>query len=335
MSMQTVDEMGEELSVKAVCESLGVSRATYYRWRRRNQHPAPPSAPRRSPRRLSSDEEQQVVEVLNSGRFADHAVPEVHATLLDEGEYVCSVRTMYRILKRRKEVRDRRAQRVHPPYMKPELLARRPNELWSWDITRIKGPKPWIFYHLYVMLDVFSRYVVGWMLSETESGEEAGALLRHCIERQAIGCNDVTLHSDRGRAMRSKRFIDLQIELGVARSYSRPHVSNDNPYSEAQFKTLKYHWTFPDRFGSLEDANQYLREFFRWYNDEHRHSGLAMMTPADVHIGGAADRWQKRKQTLLAAYERHPERFVRGKPSPRQVPEEVWINKPKELAVAG
>ena len=333
--MQTVDEAGDKLSIKAACAALGVSRATYYRRRKRQEPPPPPAAARPAPRRLSPDEERQVVEVLHSHRFADHAVPEVHATLLDEGQYVCSVRTMYRVLKRRQEVRERRAQRVHPPYTKPELLATRPNELWSWDITRIKGPKSWIFYHLYVVLDVFSRYVVGWMVSETESGEEAEVLVAHCCEQQAIGRDEVTLHSDRGKAMRSKRFIDLLIELGVARSYSRPHVSNDNPYSEAQFKTLKYHWTFPERFGSLEDARQYLREFFRWYNDEHRHSGLAMMTPADVHAGRADDRWRQRKQTLLAAYERHPERFVRGEPSPRQVPEEVWINKPKELAAAG
>jgi putative transposase len=333
--MQTVEETGDKLSIKAVCAVLGVSRATYYRRRKRKDQPPPPPAPRTSPRRLSTDEEEQVVEVLNSDRFADHAVPEVHATLLDEGEYVCSVRTMYRVLKRREEVRERRDQRVHPAYTKPELLATRPNELWSWDITRIKGPKSWIFYHLYVVLDVFSRYVVGWMVSETESGEEAEALVGHCCEQQAIGHDEVTLHSDRGKAMRSKRFIDLLIELGVARSYSRPHVSNDNPYSEAQFKTLKYHWTFPERFGSPEDARQYLREFFGWYNDEHRHSGLAMMTPADVHAGRADERWQQRKQTLLAAYERHPERFVRGEPSPRQVPEEVWINKPKELEAAG
>lgn len=333
--MQTVDETGKKLPVKAACEALGVSRATYYRWRKRKAEPPPPPAPRTSHRRLSEDEEQDVISELNSERFCDSAVPEVQATLLDEGKYVCSVRTMYRVLKRREEVRERRDQRVHPSYTKPELLATRPNELWSWDITRIKGPKSWIFFHLYVVLDVFSRYVVGWMVSETESGEEAEALVGHCCEQQAIGRDEVTLHSDRGKAMRSKRFIDLLIDLGVARSYSRPHVSNDNPYSEAPFKTLKYHWTFPKRFGSLEDARQYLREFFRWYNDEHRHSGLAMMTPADVHAGRAHERWSKRKQTLLAAYKRHPERFVRGEPSPRHLPEEVWINKPKEIKAVG
>lgn len=330
--MQTVDQVGETLSVKAACQALGVSRATYYRWKKRPAQPPPP--PRPSPRRLSEDEEQEVVEVLNRDRFAHRAVPEVHATLLDEGVYLCSVRTMYRVLKRRAVARNPRAPCAHPPYTKPELLAKRPNELWSWDITRLKGPMAWIFYHLYVVLDVFSRYVVGWLVSETESGEEARALLAHCGAQQGIGRGEVTLHSDRGKAMRSQRFIDLLAELGVARSYSRPHVSNDNPYSEAQFKTLKYHGTFPDRFGSLEDARQYLRAFFHWYNEEHRHAGVAMMTPADVHAGRAADRWQQRKQTLQVAYERHPERFVRGEPSPRQVPAEVWINKPKELEKA-
>lgn len=329
--MQIVEQMAPKFTVKATCGALGVSRATYYRHLARKKHPPASPPPRISHRRLSVQEEDEIIEQLNRERFVNHAVPEAHAMLLDEGIYLCSVRTMYRVLKRRQQPRSQRQERVHPPYMKPELLATRPNELWSWDITRIKGPKPWIFYHLYVVLDVFSRYVVGWMLSETESGEEAKILLSHCCEQQIVKRNSITLHSDRGKAMRSKRLVDLLVDLGVARSYSRPHVSNDNPYSESQFKTLKYHRTFPQRFGSPEDTRQYMRVFFSWYNDQHRHSGLAMMTPADVHSGQASLRWIARKQTLLAAFERHPERFVRGKPSPQKVPDKIWINKPINL----
>jgi len=269
-----------------------------------------------------------ILEILNSDRFMDQAVPTVYSTLLDEEEYMCSSRTMYRILERQKQVRQRRHDREHPVYQKPELLATGPNQVWSWDITKIKGPQPWIFYNLYVVIDVFSRYVVAWAISEYESGEQARALIDAACTRQGIGPNHLTVHSDRGKAMRSRTLADLLGELGVERSFSRPHVSNDNPYSESQFKTLKYHPSYPERFGSIEDVGSHMRAFFKWYNTEHRHSGIAMMTPEVVHTGRSEQVWNSRKKTLQRAYQKHPERFVKGNPEPRKVPEEVWINQP-------
>jgi putative transposase len=326
--MQLALTHAPEQDVRATCAALGVAPATFYR-RQRAGAPTRPTA-RQSPRKLHPAEEAVILATLNSARFQDQAVPEVHATLLDEGRYLCSPRTMYRVLARHQQVQERR--RVHQAqhYQKPELLATGPNQLWSGDITKLKGPKPWIFYDLYVVLDVFSRYVVGWTLSETESGEQARALLERCHAQQGILAGTLTVHSDRGRAMRSKCLADLLGELQVLRSFSRPHVSNDNPYSEAQFKTLKYQPTFPERFGSLEDARSYLRRFFQWYNTEHRHTGLAMMTPLAVHTGQAHAIWERRQQTLQQAFQHHPERFVKGVPVPRKVPDAVWINPPQQ-----
>jgi len=328
--MKIAEENTEVFGVRETCRVLGISRASYYRWKRR---PAQPVASKRyPPRKLTIKEEDRVLEVLNSERFMDRAVPEVHATLLDEQTYLCSPRTMYRVLERHQQVKERRHDRRHPVYEKPELLATGPNQVWSWDITKIKGPKPWIFYHLYVVLDVFSRYVIGWTISDHESGEQARSLFDACCRQQAIGEGQLKVHSDRGKAMRSKRLADLLADLHVGRSFNRPHVSNDNPYSESQFKTLKYHPSFPERFGSIEDARSYLRAFFKWYNTQHRHSGLAMMTPETVHKGRDQEIWSKRKQTMIQAYQKHPERFVKGEPEPRKVPEEVWINQPEESA---
>ena len=320
--------------VRPTCTALGLSRATFYRRRLRAGSPPSPSE-RKPPRKLSAEEEQRVVNTLNSDRFGDQAVPEVYNTLLDEGTYLCSPRTMYRILKRHEQVRERRAQRRHPVYHKPELLATRPNQLWSWDITKVKGPAPWIFYHLYVMIDVYSRYVVGWVLNEYETGEQAQALIQTCYERQGVGPDQLTVHSDRGKSMRAKGVLDLLTDLKVHRSYSRPHVSDDNPYSEAQFKTLKYHATYPERFGSPEDARSYFSGLLDWYNTQHRHSGIAFMTPEDVHLGRAEAKKQCRDQTLTLAHATHPERFVTGRPKARPVPQEVWINKPANLSSAG
>ena len=325
--MDIAREAAEEYGVAEACRALGLSRATYYR--QLSQPDSEGGSERWPPRRLGAEEEQQVLEILNSERFRDQAVPEAYTVLLDEGRYMCSQRTMYRILGRQGQVRERRHEREHPAYQKPELLATGPNQVWSWDITKIKGPKAWIFYNLYVVIDVFSRYVVAWTISEHESGEQARALIEAACERQGIGREHLTVHSDRGKAMRSKLLADLLGELGVRRSFTRPHVSNDNPYSESQFKTLKYHPSFPERFGSIEDARSYLRAFFQWYNTQHRHSGIAMMTPEAVHTGRCEQVWKQRKETLAAAYQRHPERFVKGEPAPRQVPDQVWINQPK------
>jgi len=235
---------------------------------------------------------------------------------------------MYRILEKYRAVRERRNQRRHPQYQKPELLATGPNQVWSWDITKLKGPRKWSHYHLYVIMDIYSRYVVGWMVAERESAMLAERLIRETCERQGIVKDQLTIHADRGVSMRSKTVAQLMADLGVTKSHSRPHVCDDNPYSESQFKTLKYHPSFPGQFGSLEDARLFLRHFFDWYNDEHRHSGIAMMTPKDVHIGKADEIIRKRQETMNRAYSLHPERFVSGHPKLKPLSGEVWINKP-------
>lgn len=326
--MQIAEQEAPCLGVSETCQSLGLSRATYYR-RRKKGSQAELQVKRRSPRKLKVEEEKRVLSSLTSERFMDRSVPEVHATLLDEGAYLCSVRTMYRILEKYRAVRERRNQRRHPQYRKPELLATGPNQVWSWDITKLKGPRKWLHYHLYVIMDIYSRYVVGWMVAERESAMLAERLIRETCERQGIVKDQLTIHADRGVSMRSKTVAQLMADLGVTRSHSRPHVCDDNPYSESQFKTLKYHPSFPGQFGSLEDARLFLRHFFDWYNDEHRHSGVAMMTPKDVHIGKADEIIRKRQETMNRAYSLHPERFVSGHPKLKLLSREVWINKPK------
>ena len=329
--MQLVTAHAPELGVAAGCRALGVSPATYYR----SRQPAPTAAATRSVRRkLAPDERQVVQEVLHSPRFVDLAPAEIHATLLDEGTYLCSVRTMYRILDENREVRERRNQLRHPSYAAPELLATRPNELWSWDITKLLGPRKWTYYYLYVILDVFSRYVVGWTVAYRELASIAERLIGETCERQGIEQGQLTIHADRGSSMTSKPVAFLMADLGVTKTHSRPHVSNDNPYSEAQFKTLKYRPGFPKRFDGYELARCYCRDFFPWYNTEHRHSGLGMLTPHDVHYGLAERRLEERAAVLAQAFIEHPERFPRGLPRPNQLPQEVWINKPKTV-IAG
>jgi putative transposase len=282
-----VTEVAARLAIAPTCAALGVSRATYYR-RRRSQNTAPYR--RRSPRALTETERTTALAVLHEPRFVDLAPAEIYATLLDEGRYLCSERTMYRILAADHEVRERRNQLRHPRYAAPELLARAPNELWSWDITKLLGPTKWTYFYLYVMLDVFSRYVVGWMVAHRESAGLAKRFIHETCTRQDIGRGQLTIHADRGSAMTSKPVALLLADLGVTKTHARPHVSNDNPFSEAQFKTLKYRPAFPERFGSIQDARAYCHDFFRWYNTEHRHSGLGLLTPADVHHGRADQR---------------------------------------------
>ena len=273
-----------------------------------------------------------MLDVLHEPRFMDLAPAEVYATLLDEGIYLCAERTMYRILAAQGEVRERRVQRRHPVYQAPELLATAPNQLWSWDITKLKGPAKWSYFHLYVLLDVFSRFVVGWMVAHRESATLAERLIATSCARQGIRREQLTLHADRGSSMTSKTVALLLADLGVTKTHSRPHVSNDNPYSEAQFKTLKYRPGFPERFGSLQDARAYAAVFFAWYNHHHRHSGIGLLTPADVHFGLAEERREQRTAVLRAAYEATPERFVRQLPRPPALPAAAWINPPKLLA---
>jgi putative transposase len=325
--METAFAVAPEIGLGPACRALGVSRATAYR--HRSPRPAPERRPRsRPPRSLSDGERAEVLDHLHSERFVDAAPAAVYATLLDEGRYLASERTMYRILAANDEVRERRAQLRHPAYAAPELLATGPNELWSWDITKLKGPAKWTWFYLYVLLDVFSRYVPGWLVASRESAALAGRIIADSVAKQGIRHDRLTIHADRGSSMASKPVALLLADLGIAKSHSRPHVSNDNPYSEAQFKTLKYRPTFPARFGSLEDARAFCREFFSWYNEEHRHSGIGLLTPAVVHAGRAPEIQAARAITLDAAYAAHPERFVRRPPRPPELPTAVWINKP-------
>jgi putative transposase len=327
---QAIVELAPVVGTTAACAAVGRGRATHYRWHRKSPpRPRPaPKPPRPQPRALSEEERQGVLEVLRSERFVDMAPPEVYATLLDEGIYLASVPTMYRILRSVGEVRERRRQAVHPAYLKPELLAERPNQVWSWDITKLLGPEKWTYYYLYVVLDIFSRYVVGWMLATEESAGLAERLLADSIRKQGVERDQLVIHADRGPSMSSKPVALLLSDLGVTKSHSRPHCSNDNPYSEAQFKTLKYRPEFPDRFGSPQDARAFCRRFFGWYNDDHRHSGIGYHTPTDVHYGRAGQVRDARAVVLTAAHAAHPERFVRRPPQPPQLPRPAWINRP-------
>lgn len=268
-------------------------------------------------------------DVLTSERFVDRSPAQVWATMLDEGRYLCSERTMYRVLQERGEVRERRDQLRHPAYRKPELLAEQPNELWSWDITKLLGPSKWTYYYLYVILDVFSRYVVGWTVQYRESARVAEQLIAQALTQHRIAPGRLTIHADRGSAMTSKPVAFLLADLGVTKTHSRPYTSTDNPYSEAQFKTLKYRPGFPDRFGSIEHSRTFCRPFFDWYNHDHRHTGIGLMTPAAVHFGHAAAIHNNRARVLAAAHAAHPERFVLGAPRPPALPTAVWINQPK------
>ena len=337
--MSAVTAARDTLGVREACAALGLPRATWYRSQRPVLLETPGSdeqtrPSKHSPRALQASERDIVLAQLNSERFADWAVPQVHATLLDEGRYFCSQRTMYRVLEGAGQVRERRDQLRHPVYARPELLAWAPNQLWSWDITKLKGPAKWNHYHLYVILDVYSRYVVGWMVAHRESATLARQLIEETLLKQGIEAGQLTIHADRGSSMRSKELALLLADLGVTKTHSRPHVSNDNPYSEAHFKTLKYRPQFPERFGSIEDARAFCQRFFDWYNREHRHSGIAMMRPIDVHLGRSDDVIQKREATLEDARRRHPERFVRGSPAPQRRPRPAWINPPAATASA-
>lgn len=323
-----VEELSPVIGTKPACDVLGVARATLYR-RRRPRSAKTKRERRPSARALSEHECNEVLEVLHSPRFCDTAPAEVVATLLDEGTYLASERTMYRLLDAHGEARERRNQLVHPAYLRPELLAEAPNELWSWDITKLKGPVKWTYYYLYVILDVFSRYVVGWMIAERELAVLATRLVKETIAKQNADTNKLTVHADRGSSMTSKPLALLLADLGATKSHSRPYTSTDNCYSEAQFKTLKYRPGFPDRFGSIQDARSFCVGFFGWYNCEHRHSGIGMMTPEAMHYGRAEHLRVKRSEVLRNAYDRHPERFPRGLPQPWKLPIAAWINPPE------
>lgn len=328
--MGTVVEIAPRLGVTATCSAFDVPRSTYYRKRwpvmgPRQRRPSPA-------RRLPNEARKEVLDVLNEPQFVDLAPAEIHSTLLEQGRYLCSTRTMHRILAENAQNRERRNQLRHPKYSRPELLTEAPNELWSWDITKLRGPAKWKYYYLYVILDVFSRYVVGWMVARRESAQLAKKLITDTCSRQGIEQGKLTLHADRGSSMTSKAVGLLLADLGVTKTHSRPHVSNDNPYSEAQFKTMKYRPQFPDRFGAIEDARAFCVSFFDWYDNDHHHAGLSWFTPADVHFGRVEQKVAERQAAMDVAFARHPERFPNGRPAVRRPARQVWINKPLEAS---
>ena len=327
--MATVTFLGESVGKKAACNALAVPRATFYRHHTSqgvdgdDQRPAPPLA-------LSVAEKQTVLDIAHEKRFWDSSPYQIYATLLDEGQYLCSISTYYRILAQHNEIKERRKQVCRPHYQKPELLATKPNQVWSWDITKLKGPAKWTYFHLYVILDIFSRYVVGWMVAHRESAALAKRLIQETCEKQLIPQGQLTIHADRGSSMKSKVVAHLLADLGITKTHNRPHVSNDNPYSESQFKTLKYCPGFPERFGSIQDARKFCRSFFTWYNTVHKHSGIGLMTPEQVHYGQAQKILDRRAKVLKSAFKNHPKRFKGKTPKPFSLPEAAWINKPDD-----
>lgn len=317
--------------MRTACAALGLPVSTFYRRTRKNL--APPQVHRKRPshRALSLAEREQVLSILNSDRFGDKPPAQIYAALLDEGVYLCSVSTMYRILVENDQVQERRNILRHPEYVKPELLATGPNQVWSWDITKLKGPRKWKFYHLYVIIDIYSRYVVGWMIADRETGLLARDLIEETCKRQDIEeDHQLYIHADRGASMKSKSVALLMADLGITKSHSRPHVSNDNPFSESHFKTLKYQPLFPRRFGSIEDARRFCRDFFDRYNEEHYHSGIGDLTPSMVHYGAGEECNRRRHKVLTDIFEKFPERFVKGHPKVAELPSAVWINRPQE-----
>jgi putative transposase len=327
--MSLIQEHRPQLGAAPLCQALKVPRASFYRQQSRKTATALAVTRKPPEHALSDGERQTVLATLHEPRFVDLAPPQVYAQLLEEGRYLCSIRTMYRLLAANDEVRERRAVASRPVYTKPELLATPPNEVWSWDITKLKGPAKWTYYYLYVILDIFSRYVVGWMIAARESATLAQRLIAETCAKQQVVENQLTLHADRGSSMTSKVVAQLLADLGVTKTHSRPHVSNDNPFSESQFKTMKYRPEFPERFGSIQDARAFGCTFFPWYNHEHRHSGLALYTPADVHYARVEQVRRSRQAALDAAYHRHPNRFVRKPPQAASPPQAVWINPPQ------
>jgi len=332
--VSAVEQMAPVVGRAAACRALDVPRSWLYRQLQEATELVVREARRSPARALDAGERSAVLELLHSERFVDRSPSEVYATLLDEGTYLCSIRTMYRILEENEEVRERRDQLQHPQYQKPELLATGANQVWSWDITKLLGPVKWTYFYLYVILDIFSRYVVGWMVAPRESAELAQRLIAETSSKQNITPGQLTIHADRGTSMTSKPVALLLADLGITKTHSRPHVSDDNPYSESQFKTLKYRPEFPERFGSIEDARGFCQEFMRWYNTEHHHTGIGLLTPETVHYGRAEAVIEERQRVLSAAYEQRPERFGRRHPRAPELPEAVWINPPVKTAAA-
>ena len=324
------EQLSSHVGKKAACEALQVPRATFYRYQAGTRMPVEQNTQTTSPPlALDPEQRQTVIDILHSERFCDDTPYQIYATLLDEGSYHCSIRTMYRFLNAEHGcVKERRKHVQRPAYEKPELLATAPNQVWSWDITKLKGPAKWTYYYLYVILDIFSRYVTGWMVASCEQAALAKRLIQESCSKQNITKGQLTVHADRGSSMKSKVVAHLLSDLGITKTHSRPHVSDDNPYSEAQFKTLKYCPQFLDRFGSIQDARCFCQSFFCWYNKEHHHSGIALMTPEQVHYGLDKEIYQYRSKVLADAFEKYPNRFKGKMPLPQRPPVAAWINKP-------
>jgi len=329
--LREVDELGVHVGKRRACRTLGVARASWYRWRRPVAADVVnvPTPRKPQPRALCEIERQRILHTLTEPRFCDLAPAAVYAILLDEGVYLGSISTFYRVLRTNEQVRERRRIATHPPMIKPELVATRPNEVWSWDVTRLAGPVKWTWFYLYVILDIFSRYVVGWTLARRETAAVAEELIRETLENEGIVAGQLVIHADRGGQQTSKTVAELYADLGVTKSFSRPHTSNDNPFSEAQFKTMKYRPEFPARFGSFFEATAFCRDFFGWYNEQHYHSGIALLTPEMVHRSKAPAILTRRQAVLDLAYALHPERFVRKPPQPLQLRPATYINPPE------
>lgn len=332
--MELCKNHSEEIGTVDACKAFGVARATVYRYRKAIKEPPQKRSRPKPPRSLSSEEIQLILDIFHSDRFVDKSPAQIWATLLDEKKYYCSVKTMYRILNANKEVKERRALTRHVNYSKPELLATQPNQVWSWDITKLKGPVKWTYFYLYVILDIFSRYVVGWMVAECESSELAKKLISESCDKQNINPQQLTLHADRGSSMKSKAVALLLSDLGITKTHSRPYVSDDNPFSESHFKTMKYRPEFPKQFGSLQDSRAFCQNFFNWYNNEHYHSGIKLLTPATVHYNEGDDTIKQRQKILDIAYRENPTRFVNNRPKLSGPPTSVWINPPDEKKLA-
>ena len=326
-----VNDISDQIGTKTACDAFGLARSSYY------YQPKPAvqddyHSERKSPDfAYSHQEKQNILDVMNSELYMDQTPYEIFASELDRGKYLCSIRTMYRILAENDQVKERRNVKRSCNYHKPELLATQPNEVWSWDITKLKGPQKWTYFYLYVILDIFSRYVVGWMVAFRELASLATKLIEETCKRQNITPGQVTLHADRGSSMKSKPVAFLLSDLGITKSHSRPYVSNDNPYSESQFKTLKYCPDFPNKFNCIAEAREFCRYFFNWYNTQHYHSGIGFLTPESVHYGFAEEVLLERKNVLLKAFEENPERFRNKKPALQNLPKSVWINKPDNI----
>jgi putative transposase len=327
--MNSVKELSHDVGVRPACHALGVNRSSYYRDKARLVESSPVIRPKPA-LALTDEEEQEVMSTLNSEEFMDKAPKSIFAELLETGRYLCSVRTMYRLLTKHGQSKERRNQVRRPHYKKPELLATRPNEVWSWDITKLKGPAKWTYFYLYVIMDIFSRYVVGWMVAHREQSSLAKRLIEDTCFKQNIQKEQLTLHADRGSSMTSKQVAHLLADLGITKSHSRPQTSNDNPYSESQFKTMKYRPEFPQRFGCAQDARSFSQEFFGWYNTEHRHSGISFLTPEWVHYGKYHEILDQRNQAMRSAFEANTARFKYNQPKSWQIPQAAWINKPKD-----